>query len=246
MSRIKKLLAFGVGGLAGLALIVLLAALVTVQTEWFKNNVRDRIVSTAETATGGRVEAGRFDYNWHNLTAEIAPFVIHGKEPAQDAPFFRAERIRVGLRIISMVEQRVDLVSLTVEKPHIRVIVNPDGSTNIPEPKVRPSKKNLAEQLLDLKVRHFELHDGFANSRIRSPIEDTGWLRSGRACRRGEESDPSAPGKPGWRRSEVRRRWLHPRSRLAACGFQSDRQCAGERFETSFRPAAGGDWDGRF
>ena len=162
MSRRKKLLAFGIGGLAGLALIVFLAALVTVQTEWFKNKVRARIVSTAETATGGRVEAGRFDYNWHNLTAEIAPFVIHGKEPAQDAPFFRAERIRVGLRIISMVEQRVDLISLTVEKPQIRVIVNPDGSSNVPEPKFRPSKKNLAEQLLDLKVRHFELHDGFA------------------------------------------------------------------------------------
>ena len=74
MSRRKKLLSFAVGGLAGLVLIVFLAALGTVQTEWFKNKVRARIVSTAETATGGRVEAGRFDYNWHNLTAEIAPF----------------------------------------------------------------------------------------------------------------------------------------------------------------------------
>ena len=57
------------------------------QTNWFKGKVRARIVSIAETATGGRVEIGTFDYNWRNLTVELAPFVVHGKERPGEAPF---------------------------------------------------------------------------------------------------------------------------------------------------------------
>jgi translocation and assembly module TamB len=163
MSRRKKILLFGLGGVTGLALMAVLAAFIVVQTDWFKNKVRAKIVSTAELATGGRVEAGRFDYNWQSLTAEVAPFVIHGKESPQAAPFFRAARIRIGLRIISLVETRVDLVSVKVEKPELSITVNPDGSTNVPEPKIARSwTKNFAEQLLDLKVQHFELDNGFA------------------------------------------------------------------------------------
>src|SRR5450755_3939181 len=163
MSRRKKAWLFGFAGAAGLLLIAVLAAVAVVQTDWFKNKVLARIVSAAETATGGRVEIGSFDYNWRSLTVEVAPFVIHGKEPPQAAPFFRADRIRIGLRIVSFLEQRVDLVSMTVEKPQVSVTVNPDGSTNVPEPKVQQrSKKSFAEQLLDLKVQHFDLRDGFA------------------------------------------------------------------------------------
>ncbi len=162
MSRGKKTLWFSLAGITGLVLMVLLAALIVAQTDWFKNKVRARIVSVAETATGGRVEIGRFDYNWHNLTAEVAPFTLHGKEPASAAPFFRADKIHIGLKIISVLEEQVDIASLTMEKPQVNIAVAPDGTTNVPTPIVpRTSKKNFAEQLLDLKVQHFELHDGF-------------------------------------------------------------------------------------
>ncbi len=164
------------GGAAGLLAIALLAAVGVLQTVWFKNKVRARIMSVAETATGGRVEIGQFDYNWRNLTVEVAPFVVHGKEAPQAAPFFRADRIRIGLRIISLLDRQVDLVSLYVEKPQASVTVNPDGSTNVPEPKgFERWEKNFAEQILDLKVQHFELHDGFVeyNSQ-RIPLDARG------------------------------------------------------------------------
>jgi|CZKS01.1.fsa_nt_gi translocation and assembly module TamB len=176
MSRRKKAWLFSFAGAAGLLLVALFAAVGLVRTDWFKNKVRARIVSVAETATGGRVEIGTFDYNWQTLTVEVAPFVIHGKESPQAAPFFLADRIRIGLRVISFLDQQVDLVSLAVERPQISVIVNPDGSTNLPEPKSHGRwEKNFAEQLLDLKVQHFELHDGFAeyNSK-RIPLDVQG------------------------------------------------------------------------
>jgi len=63
MSRRKKIWVFGLGGLLGLLLLTLLTAVVVVQTDWFKNKVRARIISEAENATGGRVEIGSFDYD---------------------------------------------------------------------------------------------------------------------------------------------------------------------------------------
>jgi translocation and assembly module TamB len=162
MSRPAKRVLFSLLGLVGLILAMALAAVVVVQTAWFKNKVRERILSVAERVTGGRVEIGSFNYDWHALTAEVAPFVIHGTEPASGPPFFRADKIQLGLKIISAFEKRVDIASLTVEKPQVYVTMAPDGSTNIPGPKVSQSRKNLAEQILDLKVQRFALHDGLA------------------------------------------------------------------------------------
>jgi hypothetical protein len=54
----------------------------------------------------------------------------------------------------------------------VYVTVAPDGTTNVPAPKIRNSKENFVEQFLDLKVQHFELHNGFAeyNSQ-RAPLD---------------------------------------------------------------------------
>ena len=97
LKRLGKIAAFGLLGLATLGLALLLAGVIVVQTAWFKNRVRDRIQSVMELATGGRVEIGSFSYNWHNLTAEVAPFVLHGTEPASAPPLFRADKIQIGL-----------------------------------------------------------------------------------------------------------------------------------------------------
>jgi translocation and assembly module TamB len=80
------------------------------------------------------------------------------------------------LKIVSALKQEVDIRSLTVEKPQVHVMVAADGTTNVPEPKIsRQSKKNIAEQLLDLKVNHFELHDGFAEYNSKSiPLDVQG------------------------------------------------------------------------
>jgi len=162
MSKPGKIALFGMLGLAGLVLALAVATFITLQSDWFKNKVREKIVAVAENTTGGRVEIGKFNYEWHSLTAEVGPFVIHGREPASAPPFIRADKIRIGLKIISALKKQVDIASLTVEKPQIYVTVAPDGSTNVPTPKVRPSKQNFVEQLLDLKVRHFALRNGFA------------------------------------------------------------------------------------
>src|SRR5579864_8121416 len=141
MSKPVKITVFGLAGLAGVVLAIVMAGLITVQTDWFKNKIREKIVAVTEDATGGRVEIGKFNYDWRGLTAEVEPFIVHGKEPASSPPFFRANKIQIGLKIISALKKQVDIASLVVEKPQVYVTVARDGSTNVPTPRSPRSKQ---------------------------------------------------------------------------------------------------------
>src|SRR5579862_6237302 len=163
MTRRAKIVTYSLLGLAGVGIAVLGTGLVILQSQWFKDQVRQRIVSVTERATGGRVEIGSFSYDWRDLTAEVAPFVLHGTEPASAAPLLRADKIQVRLRIISLFEKKVDIASLVFQTPRLNVLVAPDGSTNVPQPKVAVHGRGFVEQLLDLKVQHVELRSGQAN-----------------------------------------------------------------------------------
>ena len=160
MTRRKKVVVYTAASVAGLLVLATVAAITTVKTDWFRKRVRARIVSEIETASGGRAEFGAFTFQWRTMTATIAPFVLHGKEPAGAQPLFRADSIAIGLKIVSALERSVDISSLAVEKPRVNLIVAADGTTNIPGPKVQRSTKNFAEQVIDLAVRKLTLHAG--------------------------------------------------------------------------------------
>jgi translocation and assembly module TamB len=175
VTRFKRILLYGLLATVSGAAVAFAAVVLLVQSDWFKNQVRERIVSITENATGGRAEIGRFDYDWSSLTASVERFVLHGKEAASAAPLFRAQKIEIGLTIISILEKNVDITLLTVEKPEFHINVAPDGTTNLPTPKVAGSQRTVPQQLLDLKVRHFALHDGFAQYNDQKvPLDLTG------------------------------------------------------------------------
>src|SRR5690242_9749073 len=93
MTRVKKALLWIVAPLLAMVLIAFAAAVITIRSDWFKNKVRERIVTIVEDSTGGRAEIGRFSYDWRRLTAEVGPFVLHGKEPKAAPPLVRADKI---------------------------------------------------------------------------------------------------------------------------------------------------------
>ena len=117
-----------------------------VRSHWFFERVRARLVSTVETATGGRVEIGSFGFDWHLLRAEVRDFTLHGTEPAGAEPLLHAESAAVGSKIISLVKRRVDIAYLEVTAPRIHLIIDRQGRTNIPAPKnSTPGKPAVAD-----------------------------------------------------------------------------------------------------
>ncbi|MCU1274112.1 MAG: hypothetical protein JWO48_1543, partial [Bryobacterales bacterium] len=123
--------------------------------------VRRRIVAEAEKVTGGRVDIGAFNFDWHTLTARVNDLVIRGTEPAGSPPLLRARSITVVLKILSIWKRAVDLQSVDVDQPQTHLIIYPDGSTNVPQPKVsRTSKKTPVETILDLAIGRFSVQHG--------------------------------------------------------------------------------------
>src|ERR1017187_1094796 len=130
------------GAMTALVLLAGVTAILVVRSAWFAGKVRQFIVGTVEKATGGRAEVASLRFDWKHMRAEVDDFVLHGKEPADKPPLFRAGSVVVGLKLVSILRRDVDIQSLTVSDPRVYLIVGADGQVHFPEPKVRPTGKN--------------------------------------------------------------------------------------------------------
>lgn len=146
--------------LAGVMLLAGIAGVLVVRSQWFYDKVRREIVAQVEKATGGRAEIQQFHFDWTRLRAEVRKFTLHGTEPANKPPLFTASSVAIGLRIVSLFKRQVDLQYLDVVDPRIYVIIHRDGSTNVPEPKLKRSEKGTIETILQLAISRFLLQNG--------------------------------------------------------------------------------------
>src|SRR6478672_431541 len=151
MTRTRKIITIVGASLAALFLLVVIAAVIVLQTGWFRNFVREKIIATTEESTGGHVDLQSFEFDLWHLRAALNGFVLHGTEPKNVPPLFSANRLQVDLRLFSGLKQTVDIRSLIVDQPRANVIVNADGTTNVPAPKVKkPSDTSALETIVDL------------------------------------------------------------------------------------------------
>ncbi len=147
---------------AGLLCVFVLVILGLLQSDWFRDEVRKRIITQVETATGGRVEIGHFDYDWRSMTADLEGFVIHGKETPPADPLLRIDDARITVRVISVLERVADISSVVLTRPQVNVIVMPDGSTNLPTPPAAKNSEDPLAELFRLKLKHFAISNGLA------------------------------------------------------------------------------------
>ncbi len=132
-----------------------------VHSPHFEALVRSKLVATLEDMTGGRVEIGSFRWNLSQLSFEANDLTIHGLEAPGELPYVHVDRAEIELHIISFFERQVSLEKVDFEHPVIHVIVNPDGTTNAPEPKVKiVSNKTPVQELFDLAIGRVNFNRG--------------------------------------------------------------------------------------
>ncbi len=141
-----------------------------VRTSAFKREIRFRVVSSLERATGGRVELGSLRFHWSTLTASLDDLVIHGTEPVGSPPLLRVASIGLQLKAASLLKQKIDFSSVVAERPSAYLVVRADGSTNIPTPHL--DSQHVLGQLVDIAVNRFVLNHGalFVNQK-RYPLD---------------------------------------------------------------------------
>jgi translocation and assembly module TamB len=145
--------------MAGLFLVLVVCLGWFLQSPAFKEIVRERVITELEKITGGTVELKSLSWNVSRLEVEATGITIHGLEPAGDEPLAHADRLYARMHVVSLLSADIDLRQLTLEKPLVHVIVKPDGSTNVPAPKVKGGGDPLQE-LFNLAIGRAEVKDG--------------------------------------------------------------------------------------
>jgi translocation and assembly module TamB len=128
-------------------------------TAQFATRVHRAVVENLERATGGRVEMGSFRWSVRHLAVEIDNLTIHGREPAGQIPYLHVEHLALRASILSFFTPKIALTSVFAERPTFHLILNPDGTTNQPQPKVA-SKQPLPQALLNLAIGQTRVEHG--------------------------------------------------------------------------------------
>lgn len=181
MTRLKKIL-IGIGaGIPALLLVLIIASILVIRTAWFANFVREKIIAVTEDSTGGVVEIGAFQFDWMHLTARIRNFVLHGTEPKNADPLARIALLEVHLKLFAGLKHAVDLQYMGMDRPQVNLIIFPDGTTNIPQPKVpkAPSQTSGLETVVDLAIAKFQITNGL----LECAEEKTGFSARGENLR---------------------------------------------------------------
>jgi translocation and assembly module TamB len=156
----KRRLLWIAAWVAAAALLAALAGMLVLRSGWFRGKARGWLVSSIETATGGRAEMGALRFDLATLRVEADSFVLHGTEAAGKPPLFRAASIAAGVKIISLVKRDIDIRSLDVEAPRIALIVDANGRTNLPQPKTRGRRGDTLATILKLAIGRFRVEHG--------------------------------------------------------------------------------------
>src|ERR1700677_380183 len=153
-----------VSGILVLLLLVVVGGLLFyASTQHFVNNVRQRVITVLEDATGGRVEIKSLTGSLRRLAVEVDDLTIHGLEGPGELPYVHVDRLYARAKILSFVDARLGLDFLEVDRPSVHLIIYPDGSTNQPAPKAKESSSGPASRtIFDLQANQVEVHDGMA------------------------------------------------------------------------------------
>ena len=204
-------------------LIIGLAGALLVQSDWFHQRVRNRIVRELEDATGGRVELGAFHFDWRMLRADLDQLVIHGLEKPPEQPLFRAAHLSVGLKIVSMLRTKIDIAFLRMREPEINVVVDRQGRTNIPEPRIPRKGRTGVQEFLDLAIGEYSISKGNFRYQTRQwPLDVSGQNLELRMAL--DRAGPAYSGHLRIAKLRLAEARIHPLDTALAMDFRLDKQ----------------------
>src|SRR3984893_11140794 len=145
-------------GFVALVTVLVIAGYVVFRTQSFHDYVLVKLQQQASEATGGEVRIQNFALHLSTLTADAYGITIRGREPNSEAPLVQADQLMVRLKIISLLRKRIDLKEIVVRHPVVNLLVERDGSTNLPVPP--KSNSNSTTNLFDLGIQHVLLSHG--------------------------------------------------------------------------------------
>jgi translocation and assembly module TamB len=145
----------------GVFVLVVIGLAIYINSRSFHNLVRAKVVSALEDTTGGRVELHKLNWRLFQLEFDVEDLTIHGLEPAGEQPYAHIDHLKIRAKVISLFSREIGLNYVGASRPQVHIIVNPDGTTNQPVPKIKKrSGKSPIDQLFDLAIDRLEVSEG--------------------------------------------------------------------------------------
>ncbi len=138
------------------------ATYLIVHTDAFSQFVREKAVQEAEKATGSRVDIQRIEIHWSKLGVDFYDLVIYGPG-ASSNPFFRADHLGVRLKVVSVLQRKVALSELILDRPFLDLRVSANGEANLPKSSSSSGSKSPMDMVFDLAVGHLAVTSGQIN-----------------------------------------------------------------------------------
>ena len=118
-------------------------------------------MSELENITGGTVEIERFRWQLSRLQFDVDKLTIHGLEPAGEVPYVSVAHLRARIKILSILQPRIALRELSLERPVVHIIVDENGRSNHPPFKLLGRGGNPIKKLHDLSLERLDVHSGW-------------------------------------------------------------------------------------
>ena len=119
------------------------------------------------------MELGGFHLHAWRLHAELDNLTLHGLESSSEPPLFHADRVQVGITVLSFLHREFKIDELLVDRPQLNVRYEKDGHSNVPAPKMQREPGPWQDTLFNLRIGKVELRNGGANINDRKvPLED--------------------------------------------------------------------------
>ena len=159
-SRWKRIAAWT----AGILLLLMIAAVVTVYVLLHNESFHQYVLRTAEqkaaSALGSQVQARDFALHFHGISPSLDLYnvVVNGANPYPTPPLLTVDHLHLGIRIVSLLSKTWYMDDVTIDRPIVRVFVDAHGTDNLPQTKSSNQKSNTS--VFDLGVRHALLDKG--------------------------------------------------------------------------------------
>lgn len=145
-------------GIGVLVTVVIAGGYIYLKSSSFQQFALRKIADEANQATGGKTSIGGMDFSLSGLTANLYDITVRGTESPDQPPLLHADKLTVGLKIISVLHRQVLLSELLILRPVVHVQVSRDGKNNFPT--APPSQSSSHTNVFDLAVGHAQITNG--------------------------------------------------------------------------------------
>ena len=158
-SRLWKVGAWVAGSVLALLVFAGIAVTVVLHSARFHNYVLSTVQKRASESIGTQVQLQNFALHPSNLSLDLYGLTVHGADPYPNSPLLQIAHAEVGVRIVSVLQEKWYLDSFVIDRPVVKVFTDPHGVTNIPVIKTSGSSSSNTN-LFDLGIRHAVLDQG--------------------------------------------------------------------------------------